>query len=368
MKLMYKQLLSIVFVSIFFIGCDDKQDEELKIGFVGGLSGKYSSLGISVRDGFMLAFDEINYRINNQKVQIIQKDDQQNKNKAKEAITYFLKNNIQLIIGNTTSSMTKVSLPLIPSDTLLVSATASSSYFTKKDDNFLRIQVDNSPKRYYSLAKTLVSNEYKDIFFIYDSKNTVYTDDYNFILEKSIIEQGGNKYTDKVDLNSKYKDILNKLKKTQSDLIVIAGNSLDSANIIQYLRMNNITTKIFVSGWAKTNNFIEHGGKAIEGVLFSEAYNENSKNKHFLAFKKKFKNKYNKQATVFSLQGYELAKILIKNLKHSTDIQTLKSRILKIKNYGGLQGDITFDKYGDVMRDFFMMEVKNSQFIIKELQ
>jgi branched-chain amino acid transport system substrate-binding protein len=368
MRLNYKQLFSISLISVFLVGCIDKTDEDLKIGFVAGLSGKYSSLGVGVRDGFMLAFDEIDYKINNQKIQIIQKDDQQNTDKAKETIAYFIKNNIELIIGNTTSSMTKISLPLIPSDTLLMSATASSSYFTKKDDNFLRIQVDNSPKRYNSLAKQLVSNGYKNIFFIYDSENTVYTDDYNFILEKSIIKQGGNKYTNKVTLTSKYKNILHKFNKSQSDLIIIAGNSLDSANIIQYLRMNHVTTKILVSGWAKTNDFIEHGGKAIEGVLFSEAYNENSQDKNFLAFTKKFVNKYNKQPSVFSLQGYELAKIVIKNLKKSTNIQTLKSRILKIKQYDGLQGDITFDKYGDVMREFFMMEVQNSQFVVKDFK
>jgi len=366
MKLIFKQLLGVLFVLLIFAGCENKQNTDLKIGFVAGLSGKYSSLGTSVRDGFMLAFDEINYTIKNQKVQIIQKDDQQNDEKAKQAIEYFVQNDIKLIVGNTTSSMTKVTLPLIPKDTLLLSATASSSFFTKKDDNLLRIQVDNSSKRYLSLAQKLVSHGYKNIFFIYDSNNKAYTDDYNYIFEKIFITQGGNKYTKKVDLNNKYSDILAQLQKTQSDMIVIAGNSVASASIIQYLRLHNIDTKIFVSGWAKTDDFIIQGGKAIEGVLFSGTYNENSQDKRFLEFKTKYETKYKKSPSIFALQGYELAQIIIKNLRNSTDIQTLKKRILTIQRYNGLQGDITFDKYGDVMRDFFMMEVKNSQFVVMD--
>lgn len=52
------------FNSTFFTGCDTKNNNDIKIGFIVGLSGKYSSLGTSIRDGFLLAFDEIDYKIN----------------------------------------------------------------------------------------------------------------------------------------------------------------------------------------------------------------------------------------------------------------------------------------------------------------
>ena len=365
MKRIFKSIFLVLFISIFFIGCSDKKEEEIKIGFIAGLSGKYSSLGISVRDGFTLAFEEIDYKINNKKVKIIQKDDKQDENEAKKAIEFFIKNDIKLIIGNTTSSMTKISLPLIAKqkDSLMISATASSSAFSGKDDNFIRVQVDNSPKRYKSLAKILLQNKYKNIFFIYDAKNQTYSDDYGITLEDVIIKQGGNKYVAKVDLNEPYEGILKKIKTTKHDLILIVGNAVDSANIIQYLRINKINTKILGSGWAKTNDFITNGGAFVEGVLFSEGYDDGSQHKNYLSFSKKYKKRYNTLPSVFATQGYELAQILIKNLKKSSDVSTLKERILSINKYDGLQGDIVFDKYGDVMREFFMMEVKNKKFV-----
>ena len=61
-------------------------------------------------------------------------------------------------------------------------------------------------------------------------------------------------------------------------------------------------------------------------------------------------------------QEVGLQKILIENLKKSSDISTLKNRILEIKKYDGLQGDIIFDKYGDVFREYFIMKVQNSEY------
>jgi branched-chain amino acid transport system substrate-binding protein len=349
---------------LIFTGCSNKKEEVIKIGFVAGLSGKYSSLGTSIRDGFILAFDEIDNKINGKKVEIIQKDDKQDKKEAKKIIEEFIKDGIKIVVGNATSSMTAVSFPIVnkQKDMLLFSATASSGEFSEQDDNFIRTQVEHSSKRYHALLDFIEENKIKDIFFIYDSNNYKYAKDYEHILQKSIVKNGGKKFVAKVTLDTPYDKIVNELKSTPHDLILIIGNSVDSANIIQYIRLNDIKSKILASGWAKTLDFIENGGKSVEGVLFATGYDDNSKDKLFVEFVKKYKKRYNKIPSVFAAQGYELAKILIQNLKESSDIKSLKKRILDKKVYKGLQGDIVFDKYGDVYREYFMMEVKNKEY------
>lgn len=365
---MYK--IAIMILLVFSLtGCFEKKDKDIKIGFVAGLSGKYSELGTGIRDGFVLAFDEINNKINGKKIIIIQKDDKQNNQEAKKIINYFVKNNIKLIVGNATSSMTAISLPVINKQkgSLLFSATASSNIFTGKDDNFIRVQVEQSDKTYKNLEEYIEKHHYNNIFFIYDSKNSSYSKGYEEFLLDLCKKDKNNKITARIDLNSNQENIIKKLKSTKNDLILVVGNSVDTADIVQHIRYNHINTPILASGWAKSMDFIRNGGKAVEGVLFSTGYDEQSKDKDFLKFVAKFKKKYHHTPSESAAQGYELAEILIQNLKVSSDISTLKQRILKTKDYSGLQGDIIFDKYGDISREYFMMKVKNAEFLkIKE--
>lgn len=358
------KVIGAILLLILFTGCNQKQNE-IKIGFVAGLSGKYSSLGTSIRDGFLLAFDEIGYRIEGQKVKIIQKDDKQDPDTAKKAIHYFVHNDIKLVVGNATSSMTAVSFPIVNQQKgmLLFSPTASSSDFSAQDDNFIRLQVEASMKRYRVMLKCLLTNRYKNLFFIYDSKNASHVKGYETILQKEFIKRGGHPYVAKFDINHDYPELIRKLKSTPHDCILLVANSVDSANVIQYLRVHHIMTPIVASNWARTHDFITNGGKAVENVCFSTAYNDNAKNRDFIKFVKKFEAKYKKTPSIFAAHGYETAQIIIQNLRKSTDIAQLKDNILMQKTYQGLQGTIIFDKFGDINREYFIMKVKNAKYV-----
>ncbi len=358
-------IFSILIIVSIFIGCNDKSDEDIKIGFIAGLSGKYSNLGSSVRDGLLLAFDEIDYKIDDKKIKIIQKDDKQNKDEAKKSIDSLIKSNVKIIVGNATSSMTTISLDAIKDkkDILLFSATASSNNFTGKDDNFIRVQLEQSTKKHIKAVNYLIKNNYKKVYLIYDSTNMSYVNGYKNIFQKLFVSKGGEKFVGSSNINNDYKNILNDLNSQEYDLILVVANSIDSANIIQYIRLNKINKKILSSGWAKTRNFIQNGGKAVEGVLFSTSYDEQSKDKGYIEFVNNFKNKYNVLPSSSAAQGYEVGKIIIENLKISSNPEKLKNRILNIKKYNGVQGDIIFDKYGDIFREYFMMTIKDSKYI-----
>jgi len=358
------KILVLFILPFIFISCQESTNDELRIGFVAGLTGKYSTTGADIRDGFMLAFDDIDYRINNQKIKIIQKDDKQDPVIAKEIIEYFIKNNIQLIVGNTTSSMTRISLKSLKNKNnfLLASAIASSNKFSHIDDNFIRIQVEDSEKQYSKLNTYLKKHNIKKVFYIYDKNNYTYTKGYFDFYQNVLIKNNAEKFIAYKAIQDGYDVIIDNLKKIDYDMILIVASSSDTANLIQHIKINKINKKIMISEWAYTNDFIEFGGKSIDGVIVSSGYDKYSNDKDYLKFIKKFKNKYNKDASMYSVKGYELAKILIKNIEKTRDISKLKELILKEKIYKGLQGKINFDKYGDVSRDYFLLKVINDKF------
>ena len=361
---MFKILLLFLLI-ITLSSCQKNTTDEIKIGFVAGLTGKYSSTSVKIRDGFMLAFHEINYKINNKKVIIIQKDDKQDPKIAKEIAKYFIKNNIKLIVGNATSSMTNITLNQIKNknDFLLASVTASSRDFSNKDDNFIRTQVADSQKQYDQLSLYLKKNSIKKVVYIYDKNNINYVNGFFEFFQDMLIKSGGIKFVATNLIQDKHQDIIDKLNSISYDMILIVANSSDTANLIQRLKINNINKQIMISQWANTSDFIEFGGKAIENVIVNTAYSDESRNNKFLHFKNKFKEFYKTDASIYEAKGYEMAKILIENLKKTTDISKLKDEIINGKTYNGLQGNIIFNKYGDTNKKYFVMKLINGKFI-----
>lgn len=362
---MKKITIMLALVLVIFVGCTkEEKAEEITIGFVGGLTGKYSSLGHNVLNGIHLALNEVQSTLNGKKIVLLEKDDKQDPSSAKEAIDFFKEKKVELIIGNTTSSMTKVSLKTLDmqKDIILFSPTASSNEFSNKDDNFFRTQVAHTTKRFDVLSTYLVSNEMKKLYTIHDPKNSSYSNNYLVNFKNSFMQKGGSAFLNNMNIENNFNDILKDIKENDVDAIVIVSNSLDTAKLIQFLRLNGIENKIVSSGWAMTKDLLENGGKSVEGVLFSTGYDDNAKNPNYLDFVAKYSAKYGKKPSIFSAQAYETVHIILEALAQDSNIQNIKSTILKKKVFDGLQGKIIFNQYGDVDRDYFLMEIKNKRF------
>lgn len=358
-------MLFVTGISMLFAYEFYSKDDDIKIGFVAGLSGKYSHLGHGVLNGMNLAFDEIKYKINDETIALIKKDDNQNSDKALNIINYFKNEKFNLVIGNTTSSMTKVSLDIVnkEKEMILFSPTASSNDFSNKDDNFLRVQSAQSIKQFDKLVKYFNENKITNLFIIYDPENKSYSNNYINNFKASMKKNKAKIYTNSISINEGFQKVLEKSKKIKHDAILVVANSLDSAKVIQFLRIKGEKTKIISSGWAKTKEFLENGGKHVENVLFLTTYDNNSKNQKYINFVKNYEKKYNSTPSIFAAQAYESAKIIIEILKKDKDLKNFKSNILEKRVFEGLQGKISFNKFGDVHRDSFLMEVKENNFI-----
>jgi len=121
-------------------GCSAK--EPVKIGFIGGMSGRVADLGVAGRNGAVLAIEQKNAAggINGRKLELLVRDDEQKPEVAGKVVAELLAQKVELIIGPMTSSMAFAILPQIEaSQTILLSPTVTSSALSGKDDHFLRV-------------------------------------------------------------------------------------------------------------------------------------------------------------------------------------------------------------------------------------
>lgn len=363
---MYK-VFGLVFISIisFYIYLSFTNANEIKIGFIAGLSGKYSNLGHSLLNGMNLALEEKNFEINEKKVRIISKDDRQRETFAKLAVAEFKNDKIGLILGAGTSSMTKIVLDSFDENynPILFSASASSNNFSKKDDNFFRTQVSQSEESFEKLSKYLLSKNLKNIYAIYDPNNRAYSETYVNNFKKSLFKTAGESFFLLKELTKDFSYITEDIKKRDNiDAIIIIANTIDTAKLVQFLRISDIEKPIIGSSWSKNAKLIENGGKYVEGMIFLTSYDNNSKNKKYIDFVRKYEQRYKTKPSVFASQAYESANIIVEVLEKNEDINKFKQTLLDIKRFKALQGEVEFDKYGDIKRNYLLMEVKNGQY------
>lgn len=363
-KYKYFILFTIVIILILVYLNYKKEEKLIKIGFVGALTAKYSVLGNAMMNGILLAFEEVDYKVNDKKIELIFKDDKKDIELNKTIVNDYINQGIKIVIGNVTSSMSKVSMSIINKheDMFMISASSASNEFTKKDDQFFRVHVANNAQRFESFTKYIKDNNFKKVYGIYDPFNATYTKDYLINFEKSFISKGGDKFVQYAKTSKNLDELVLDIKEKNPDLIVICANSVDAARVIQYIRLNNLQTKVASSEWAMTESFLENTGKASNGVIFNIDYDGNSKNPKFVEFVKKYEKKYNQKPSIFASKAYELSKIIISLLEKGNETE-LKKNLLLQKEFEGLQDTIIFDKYGDVLREFNTFKVQDGKYI-----
>ncbi len=180
--------------------------------------------------------------------------------------------------------------------------------------------------------------------------------------EKSFIKQEQISFIQKTNKLSDLNFLINDINSKKPSLVLIAANSVDSANIIQTLKLNNIDTKFALAEWSLTKSFIQNTGSFANGVLFNIDFDVESQNQNYLEFKKAYTNKYHKEPSMYAAKSYELTNIIIKLLKENKQ-EDIKKALLKQREFEGLQNMIVFDKYGDLVTNFYTFEVKDGNFV-----
>jgi len=356
------------------IGCEKKEDP-IKVGFVGGLTGRLSDLGTAGRNGVILAVEEINSSggINGRPVKLIIKDDKQNPEVTLRVDRELVDEGVVAIIGHMTSTMSMVVLPFLNKQkVLMISPTTSTNELMGIDDYFIRMMPPNKSETDHLARHAFKVMGLNKIAAIYDLSNRTYTKEYFNNFKEEFEGLGG--IINHVETFSSGKDMdfvmaTDSLLKPDPDGVLIATGAPDVAMISQRIRMTGSKVPIFSCGWAMTADLIHDGGPAVEGVVFSQLFDRESRHKTYLEFRKRFEERFGETPNFAAAHGYEAALALFKALSKNADPQELKATILQQDAIEGLQGDFKVDKYGDPQRKRLLITIEKGQFkAVKNVQ
>ena len=359
-----------IFASFLITAC--APDKPILLGFVGGLSGRVADLGISGRNGAILAVENINNAggVNGRKVKLVVMDDKQDGETAEKAVKDLIDQGVIAIIGHMTSSMSMKTVPIVNEKKfILMSPTTTTTYLSGKDDYFFR--VSNTTKSYATLMAQYLydSRAIRNVAVAYDLRNKAYTESWLEDFRKEFEKLGGSivkAVTFHSGPDAHLYDVVKQALEPEVEALVISASAMDTAMICQQAKKDGQSITTAASEWAATEKLLELGGAAVEGIIVSQFFNRNSTDQVYVKFREDYNKRFGNEPGFASVNAYDAVNVVFEAMKKQKEGKLSKEALQKISQYDGVQGPVEIDQYGDADRKAFLTTVKNGEFVVVE--
>ena len=340
----------------------------IKLGFVAGLSGRAADLGGSGLNGVVLAVEQRNASggIHGLPVELVVRDDAQDAETAKRVVGELLEQNVVAIIGHMTSNMSMATVPLVNErKVLMISPTTTTNKLTGKDDYFFR--VINSTRAYATRSAQYFRNDLKwsRVALAYDRDNYAYSQSWMNDF-RSAFEFEGGKVIGVMPFvaghQSNFRELAQTLLQGKPDAIVLVASAIDAALLSRQIRAVDSRVMLATSEWASTEQLVELGGKAVEGIYQAQFIDRFSTQPAYRDFQQSYLKRFGKEPGYAGVAAHDAASVVLEALARRKDGDTLRETILNIGTFEGLQEPIVFDAYGEAVRRNYITVIRNGQF------
>jgi len=346
-------------------GCGKRQP--LRIGFLGGLTGRVSDLGIGGRNGAQFAVDDINAAggLAGRTLELITRDDEQNVDLARQRLTELYDLGVELVIGPMTSTITAAVLPMINQRRIpTISPLSGANDFSGLDDAFFRV-VSDSAASARQQAEALSRRGLRKIVTVADTKNAVFSRNWSVSVSKSFTSDGG-AVVQALEFEAapglKFLELAQRIVDTGADSVVIAASAADSALLIQQVRRLGGRMVIALSVWAGTEELPALGGRALDGVLVTQFFDRFNTTPRWLDFAARYRARFGAPPGYPALNGYDAVQLGAAAAR-TAGRDGLLAALRQIREFDGLQRQLRFDEFGDCLAPTYLTEVRDGRYV-----
>lgn len=346
--------------------------EPIRIGYLGGLSGRVTDLGLSGLYGVKLAVELRNAAggVKGRQIELIEADDQQDSEMARKAMMKLIDYKVDAVIGPMTSSMAIPTVPLAnQAGLVMISPTVTTTDLSGLDDYFFRIIpathafVKTSADYYFNTLGL------RRMRLVYDLRNKSYTESWLKDFNRVFSTAGGTLLPAVGFMSSdglNFPELARKALADNADGLIILANSVDAAMFCQSIRKLNAKIPIGTSEWAATERLIELGGKDVEGITIAQFHEREGKQPAYLDFREAYIRRFKQDPGFAGLYAFDATNVALQALDKKTAGQSLKQALLTQKNFAGTQRNIAFDANGDSPGETFIIRIQEGRFVPQE--
>lgn len=361
-------LLLVIILSLMLSSCSEPAP--IKIGYVAGLTGRHSEVGIGVRNGVLLAVETINETggINGRQIEVLLRDDKDDPKEAVRVIDELITLEVPVIIGPLLSKMANATIETIRGkNVLVISPTISTDQVSNRDDNFLRL-ISEGGYQGESIASAVLKTDLSRLAVVYDSANGAYTRPIYTIFNKRMVEGGknivyvndlsGGQETDLVKVATEIVDL-------ECDGLFIITSGIDAGELSQQVRKRDTDVQLYGSSWVKTGRVIEIGGRNVEGMILSTIFERSQKSPEYVEFATRLQQQFKSKPNFTSVYAFEAVQVMAEGMRSSNSFEPekIKGAILEKSAFKGLEEDFRLNRYGDVIRSKSLVQIKDGHYV-----
>ncbi|RJF97981.1 branched-chain amino acid ABC transporter substrate-binding protein [Noviherbaspirillum saxi] len=348
-------------VAFAFAGAASAQEQVVKIGHVGPISGAIAHLGKDNENGARMAIDELNAKgvtIGGKKVkfELLAEDDGADPKQGTSAAQKLVDAKVNGVIGHLNSGTT------IPASKIYhdagipqISPSATNPKYTQQGFKSAFRVVANDGQLGGTLGRYAVQiNKAKKVAVIDD--RTAYGQGVAEEFIKGVKSKGGGteivaqQYTN--DKATDFNAILTAIKAKNPDTVFFGGMDAVAGPMLRQMKALGINAKFMGGDGICSEALAQLAGDAIgEGqVVCAEAGGvEESQKKGMDDFRAAFKKKFNVDVQIYAPYVYDSVMVMVEAMKkaNSADPEKYLPELKKI-TYKGVTGNIVFDDKGDI--------------------
>lgn len=342
--------------------------QDIPVGEYGSMTGNQATFGISTDNGVKLAVKELNAAggINGKKIDLTAYDDQGKQQEAITAVTRLIQqDHVVAVIGEVASSLSiagggvcqRLGVPMI-------SPSSTNPKVTLIGNMISRVCFID-PYQGWVGAKFAHDNLKFNTTAVLYNRAQAYSAGLATDFKKAFDKMGGKVLTEQAysDGDTDFSAQLNQIKEAHPDFIYIPGYYTEVVTIAQQARRIGITCPM-IGGDGWVSDELKNAGHALDNCYFSDHYSQQDKRPEVQAFLKKYQAEYGRSPDSMAALGYDAMMLLADAMKRakSLDGRDLAEAINSTKDFKGVTGTITIDKYRNAHKTAVIQKIENGEF------
>ncbi|HBT48170.1 MAG TPA: ethanolamine utilization protein EutJ [Peptococcaceae bacterium] len=357
----------------------EQQGGTIKVGLNLELSGAVATYGTNIKNGILLALEEINAAggVLGMKLEPVVLD---NASKAEEAMSVaskLVEQGVVAILGPATTGATKACIPVAMDNQVpLISPSATALDVTydpqakKVRDFIFRTCFTDPPQAIVAAEFAFNELGVKKAAILYDNGNDYSKGLYRVFKEEftklggEIVAEGSFSENDQ-----DFRPLLTRASQAGAELIYVPAYYGQVGKIIAQARELDIQVPMMgADGWDSPELVnLAGGADNLKDTYFTNHYSPADPSEKVRAFVQAYKAKYNAEPDAFAALGYETAYMLADAIKRAgkADPVAIKDALAATKDFEGITGRLSMDANHNPVKEVSIIAIVDGKQTLK---